>query len=72
MERKHLAYACLFLNLVLPGLGSVVWGRRREGLLQLSLAGFGFLLVIVFIGIPIIIGAWVWALVTGVRIVQET
>ncbi len=82
---EGLAIVCLVLNiLILPGLGTLIGGRTREGVWQLVLliGGLiiGFLLTITIvgaiIGIPIMIagplGAWIWGIVSGVRIVKES
>lgn len=63
--------AALLLNvLVLPGLGTVIWGDRTHGIWQIVLAVIGFVLFIFLIGIPILIGTWIWALVSGIKILQ--
>lgn len=65
------AIAGLLLNILLwPGLGSLVAGRNvgwAQGFLFLA----GIPLSLVLIGIPLLIGAWVWSLVTGIQLVQE-
>lgn len=67
------ALAGLLLNaLMLPGLGSLVGGKTTEGLLQLTLLFVGFPLAFVLVGIPMVITAWVWGIVTGVRMLQES
>lgn len=69
---QALAIVCLILNiLVIPGLGSVIGGKTKEGIWQLVLTLVGTILSVIIIGIPIIIVAWVWGIITGVRIVQE-
>ena len=67
------ALAGLLLNaIMLPGLGSLVGGKTTEGLLQLTLLFVGFPLAFVLVGIPMVITAWVWGIVTGVRMLQES
>lgn len=61
------AMAGLLLNLVVPGLGSLVAGRTGEGITQLLLFMVGIPLCFVLIGIPICIATWGWALSTGLR-----
>lgn len=81
---QTLAIVGLILNIVImPGIGSIVGGRVKEGIWQLVLfigsIIVGLLLIItiigMIIGIPILIfgmmGAWIWALVTGIQMVQE-
>lgn len=61
----------LILNILLPGVGSMVIGKVMQGLLQISLWGLGGLITIgtlgfgVVIGAPLMIGAWIWAIVTA-------
>lgn len=70
---KGLAIAALLLNvLLLPGLGSIVGGKTTEGIIQLVLTLVGIPLSIFLVGIPLIIVAWVWALITGIQILQES
>ncbi|MBU0466995.1 MAG: hypothetical protein KJ718_03140 [Nanoarchaeota archaeon] len=67
-----LAIVALILNvLILPGLGSLIGGKIRVGIWQIVLAIVGFILSSVLIGVPILIVAWIWGIVTGVRLVQE-
>lgn len=88
-ERMGIAVLALLLNLfILPGLGSVIAGRR-EGWWQMALALSGVILsaalflmalfgvaprvaiVAVFLGIPLVLTAWIWGIVTGVRLMRE-
>jgi TM2 domain-containing membrane protein YozV len=61
----------LLVNLPLPGVGSLIAGKTREGVLQLVMAAVALPLCIVLIGFPLLFGAWVWALVTGIKAVNE-
>lgn len=79
-----LAIVGLILNLILlPGLGSIVGGKIKEGIWQLVIL-FGsvllsLILFVTIIGIPVaillIIGgpiaAWVWGLITGIQMIKE-
>jgi|SRR5581483_1599776 len=65
------AMAGLLLNLVLPGLGSLVAGKTVEGVIQLVLILIGLPLCFFLIGIPICIATWGWALSTGIRVLNE-
>ena len=70
-----LAIAALVVNVVVwPGLGTMIGGRIGLGLGQgfLMLGGLIMTITIILmpIGIPAMIGAWVWALVTGIQMVQ--
>jgi len=81
----ELAIVCLILNIILlPGLGSLIGGKTKEGSWQIILllggAILGILLTITIIGaiigIPLLFGwpvaAWIWGIITGVRLIQET
>ena len=80
-----LAVVCLVINiLILPGLGSLIGGKTKEGVWQLLLTVggvvLGLLLTITIIGavigIPILVIcpliAWVWGIFTGAKIIKET
>jgi TM2 domain-containing membrane protein YozV len=66
------ALAALLLNvLVLPGLGSLVGGRPAAGVAQLVLFVVGIPFCLVGVGFFMLLAAWVWALVSGIRLVSE-
>jgi TM2 domain-containing membrane protein YozV len=65
------AMAGLILNLLLPGLGSMVAGKVGEGVAQLLLVLIGFPLCFVLVGIPIWVATWGWALSTSLRALHE-
>lgn len=69
---QGMAIAALILNLLIwPGLGSLVAGRQvgwAQGFIFLA----GIPLTILLVGIPMLVGAWIWALVTGIQLVQES
>ena len=82
---EALAIVCLILNiLILPGLGSLIAGKTKEGIWQIVLVAGGLILGLLFtltligtiIGIPLMIGGpvagWIWGIVTGVRIIKES
>lgn len=78
------AVIALILNLILPGVGTLIGGKTKEGVWQLILAlGSGILgviLILTVVGAPfgvllIILGplvAWIWALISGIKLVQES
>ena len=81
---QTLAIVCLILNIIiLPGLGSLIGGKIKQGIWQLSLfiGGFaiGIFLTITIIGavigIPIMIilpvAAWIWGIITGAELIKE-
>jgi TM2 domain-containing membrane protein YozV len=61
----------LVLNLVMPGVGSIVAGRTGEGIAQLVLFIVGLPLCFLLIGIPLCVAVWGWALATGLRAVSD-
>lgn len=65
------AVVALLLNILIwPGLGSLVGGRNAgwaQGFIFLA----GIPLTIILIGIPMLIGAWVWGIVTGVDLINN-
>ena len=70
---KTLAVIGLILNVfILPGLGTLIAGRTKTGIWQLVLSVIGLVTSFILIGIPILIVAWVWGLITGIKIVQES
>jgi TM2 domain-containing membrane protein YozV len=66
------AVTAMVLNVVLPGLGSIISGRTSLGVGQLVLWAIGIPLCFIAIGFPMVLGAWVWSVVTGVRILEES
>jgi len=59
----------LLVNFILPGVGSLMNGKSGEGAAQLGLlvVGVALLVMLKWIGIPLIITAWIWGVVTGIR-----
>jgi TM2 domain-containing membrane protein YozV len=55
----------VILSFFIPGLGSMVNGSGARGGIILAVYAFGWILSLVLIGIPILIGAWIWGLVDG-------
>jgi TM2 domain-containing membrane protein YozV len=55
----------VILSIFIPGLGTIVNGDTARGAIILGLYIFGWILTIILIGFPILIGAWVWGLVDG-------
>lgn len=66
------AVAALVLNIIIPGVGSIVGNRTREGIWQLVLFLCGIILSIILIGVPIVVAAWVWSLITGILILRDS
>ncbi len=55
----------VILSFFIPGLGSIVNGSTSRGVIILVVYVVGWILTLVLIGIPIVIGAWIWGLVDG-------
>ena len=67
----------LIFNLqILPGLGSLIGGKKKEGIIQAIAAIVSVLLMLkdstLTIGIILMIAAWLWGLMTGITMVRET
>ena len=67
----------LLLNLIiLPGLGSIIGGKAKQGAFQILLVIVGILLSMsyigLFIGFFIIFIAWVWGIYTGICLVKKS
>lgn len=61
--------AAIILNFFLPGVGSLVIGKVGQGITQLILYWLGvlftFTLIGAFLGIPLMLAAWIWGMVTA-------
>lgn len=69
---QGLAIVCLLLNvLLLPGLGSLIGGKKKEGIWQLVLVVISIPLAIILVGFLTGLAAWIWGIITGVQIVKE-
>ena len=70
------ALAGLLVNvLFLPGLGSLIGGKTNAGIFQLLMFLLGVPLCLSIIGLviggPMVMGAWIWGLVSGVNMLSE-
>ncbi len=58
----------LVLNFIIPGLGTIIAGKKKEGTIQIIMAGAALLLIITVIGallgIPLALGALIWSEIT--------
>jgi TM2 domain-containing membrane protein YozV len=61
----------VILSFFIPGLGSMVNGAVGRGVLILALYAVGWVLSLFLIGIPLLIGAWIWGLVDGYTSAQR-
>ncbi|MEK6918525.1 MAG: hypothetical protein AABW73_00645 [Nanoarchaeota archaeon] len=84
-HEQSIAILALILNIIiLPGLGSLIAGKIKEGVWQIAIILGGLLLgtmliisgVGIALGVPIIIiaptAAWIWGIVTGIKLIRET
>ncbi len=62
---------CLINVLVFPGLGSIIGGKTGTGAVQMILILVGFITMWFLIGIPILLLTWLWALITGINMIQD-
>lgn len=89
-DRLPIAIVALILNIIiLPGLGSIIGNKIRQGIWQIVLflgsIFIGFIGMFFAMGMNRFIGilpgvflvflgalaAWIWALVTGIRLIEE-
>ena len=73
---QAVAISALILNLfILPGLGTMVAGDDKKGLKQIIFFLLGILLtvtiILAIIGIPLLIGIWVWGLNSAIKMVKQ-
>lgn len=66
------AVTALVLNIIIPGAGSLVAGRTSQGVVQLVLWVVSFPLMVVLIGFPMLLAVWIWSLVSGIQILEES
>ena len=73
---KGTAVAALILNIILPGVGTLIAGKTNIGVLQLVLFLVGLFMTLTILGailgVPLMLVMWVWAVVTGVKLISET
>ena len=71
-NRIGLAIVALVLNILVPGLGTIISGKIKEGVWQIVLLCIGLILLVLYIGWVIIIGVWLWALISGIRLIKDS
>jgi TM2 domain-containing membrane protein YozV len=60
----------VILNIFIPGVGSFVVGKAGQGIAQILIFGIGFVINLItlgfgaIIGFPLMLGAWIWGLIT--------
>ncbi|WP_108816331.1 hypothetical protein [Loktanella sp. Alg231-35] len=61
----------IIANILIPGVGSFIIGKVGAGVAQIVIWGFGLMLTLGtlgiggIIGLPLMLGAWIWAIVTA-------
>lgn len=59
----------IIVNIFLPGVGTLIVGKIPQGIIQIILFIIAVVLdltvVFAIIGIPLIIGTWIWAIVSA-------
>ena len=72
---KSLAIVGLVLTIlgVFPGLWAIISSKKHQtnGIIQLIMYVVGIPLCLVFVGIPIMVAAWIWGIVTMANVVKE-
>jgi TM2 domain-containing membrane protein YozV len=66
------AVTALVLNIIIPGVGSLVAGRTSQGVAQLVLWVVSFPLMFALVGFPMLLAVWIWSLVSGIQILEES
>lgn len=66
------AVTALVLNIIIPGSGSLIAGRTSQGVIQLVMWVVSFPLMFVLIGFPMLLAVWIWSLVSGIQILEES
>jgi TM2 domain-containing membrane protein YozV len=65
----------IILNFFIPGVGSLVIGKTGAGVAQLIIYFVGLFLTLTVIGViiggPMMLGAWIWGLVTAATHVDQ-
>jgi len=70
---QNIAILALILNIVImPGLGTIIGGRTNEGVIQLVLFLVSIPLCFLIVGFPLMLGMWIWALISGISILNES
>lgn len=59
----------IIINIFFPGIGTFFTGKFVQAIFQLLFYGLGLLLAITgllaLLGIPFILGAWIWGIITA-------
>lgn len=66
-QDQNKALLVLILNILIPGVGTIIYGETQRGVLQLALYVVGWILTVILIGPLVSLGAWVWSLLDGIK-----
>lgn len=70
------AIISLVLNILLPGVGSLLAGRVRAGIWQLALVAAGTVMYelagLSFIGLLLIVVSFIWGVYTAISVIKNT
>lgn len=61
----------LIMNIAMPGLGSILGGKKTSGIWQLGLFWGGVATSWLLIGLPAMAAAYVWAFIDGLKLLKE-
>ena len=64
---QNKALLVLILNILIPGVGTIIYGETQRGVIQLVLYVVGWILTVILIGPIISLGAWIWSLIDGIN-----
>ena len=64
---QNKALLVLILNILIPGVGTIIYGETQRGVIQLVLYVVGWILTAIYIGPVISLGAWIWSLIDGIN-----
>ncbi len=64
---QNKALLVLILNILIPGVGTIIYGETQRGVIQLILYVVGWILTAIYIGRIICLGAWIWSLIDGIN-----
>ncbi len=72
MDKETKNIVGLLVNLAIPGVGTIIWGNNNRGVIQLVLFLVGIPLSCILVGIPLVAGVWIWALVDGIKKISKS
>ncbi|MBI2452083.1 hypothetical protein HYV50_03320 [Candidatus Pacearchaeota archaeon] len=76
-KTRTMAIIGLLLNiLILPGVGTLIAGKTKEGIWQIVLSVIGLIFYFATfglfrIGVVFLFVAWIWGLISGVKLIEK-